>query len=103
MNKLLLTAMPLVCALTINAQQNTPLTTKDYERAESMLSYGTEPYIDHAGVRPNWVDGDKFWYRVLTANGSEFILVDPAKKSRAAAFDQAKLAASLSKAAGKQY
>ena len=80
MNKFLLGAIPLVCALAASAQQqNAPLTTKDYERAESMLSYGTEPYIDHASVRPNWIAGDKFWYRVLTANGSEFIVVDPAK------------------------
>ncbi len=103
MNKFLLGAIPLVCALAANAQQNNALTTKDYERAESMLSYGTEPYIDHASVRPNWIAGDKFWYRALTANGSEFIVVDPAKKARLAAFDQARLAASLSTATGKQY
>lgn len=101
MNKLFLTAIPLACVLTVNAQ--TATTTKDYERAESRLNYGTEPYIDHASVRPNWLPGDKFWYRVLTADGSEFVLVDPAKKTRAAAFDHAKLAASLSAATGKQY
>jgi len=102
MNKLLLAALPLACALSASAQQNT-LTTKDYERAESRLSYGTEPYIDHGTVRPDWLPGNKFWYRSLTATGSEFILVDPAKKSRSAAFDQAKLAASLSAATGKKY
>ncbi|MGZ3944668.1 MAG: DPP IV N-terminal domain-containing protein [Mucilaginibacter sp.] len=102
MNKLILTAIPLACALSVSAQQNT-LTTKDYERAESRLSYGTEPYVDHGTVRPDWLPGDKFWYRSLTATGSEFILVDPAKKSRSAAFDQAKLAASLSSATGKKY
>jgi dipeptidyl aminopeptidase/acylaminoacyl peptidase len=101
MNKLLLTAVPLVCVLTANAQQ--PLTTQDYQRAESRLSYGTEPYIDHASVRAEWLPGDKFWYRTLTADGSEFIVVDPIKKSRSAAFDQDKLAAALSSAAGKQY
>lgn len=102
MNKLLLAAIPLACALTVSAQQNV-LTTKDYERAESRLVYGTEPYIDHATVRPNWFTGDKFWYRVLTSNGSEFIVVNAVKKTRSAAFDQQKLAASLSKATDKQY
>ena len=101
MNKFLLAAIPLACALTANAQ--TALTAKDYERAESRLNYGTEPYIDRGSVRANWLPDNKFWYRVLTADGSEFILVDPSKKSRAAAFDHSKLAASLSTAAGKQY
>jgi hypothetical protein len=102
MNKLILTAIPLACALSASAQQNT-LTSKDYERAENRLSYGTEPYIDHGNLRPEWLTGDKFWYHSLTATGSEFILVDPAKKSRTAAFDQAKLAASLSAASGNKY
>jgi dipeptidyl aminopeptidase/acylaminoacyl peptidase len=51
--------------------------------------------------RPNWITGDRLWYRVLTAQGSEFILVNPAKGTRAAAFDQVKLAAGLSTATGK--
>ena len=50
MNKLSLIALSLTCALGANAQQK--LTADDYQRAESRLSYGTEPYIDHAGVRP---------------------------------------------------
>ncbi|MBS1521499.1 MAG: DPP IV N-terminal domain-containing protein [Bacteroidetes bacterium] len=103
MNKLLL-AMPfLALVVTANAQQGPQLTAKDYEHAEKFLSYNTTPLIDHENVNAVWFDGDKFWYRVLTAKGSEFILVDPAKKTRAAAFDQQKLAASLSKAVGKQY
>jgi dipeptidyl aminopeptidase/acylaminoacyl peptidase len=103
MNKLLL-AMPfLALAATVNAQQGPQLTAKNYEHAEKFLNYNTEPLIDHENVNAVWFDGDKFWYRVLTAKGSEFILVDPAKKTRAAAFNQQKLAASLSKAAGKEY
>jgi len=103
MNKLLL-AMPfLALAATVNAQQGPQLTAKDYEHAEKFLNYNTTPFIDHENVNAVWFDGDKFWYRVLTAKGSEFILVDPVKKTRSAAFDQQKLAASLSKATGKQY
>lgn len=102
MNKLLLAAFPLACALSVNAQQSV-LTTQDYQRAESRLSYGTEPYIDHGNIRPNWLPDDRFWYRDLNATGSEFILVNPAKKTRTAAFDQAKLASSLSTATGNTY
>jgi len=101
MNKLLLSIIPLACVFSVNAQQK--LTTEDYQRAESRLSYGTESYIDHGSLRPEWLPSGKFWYRTLTATGSDFILVDPAKKSRTPAFDQEKLAASLSSVTGKQY
>src|SRR5471030_463893 len=103
MNKFLLTALSFGLTLGTQAQQGNSLTTKDYEHAESMMSYNTEQLIDHGSVRPNWLPGDKFWYRTLTAQGSEFILVDPIKKTRAAAFDQQKLASSLSTATGKKY
>ncbi len=101
MNKLSLIAIPLACVLGASAQQK--LTTEDYQRAESRLSYGTEPYIDHGSVRPEWLASGKFWFRTLGATGSEFILVDPAKKTKTAAFDQTKLAAALSAATGKKY
>src|ERR1700742_254763 len=103
MNKFLLTLASLAVVTAANAQQGNQLTTKDYERAESFLSYSTEPFIDHNEVRPEWLSGNKFWYRTLTPQGSEFILVNPAKKSRSAAFDQEKLAASLSVVTGKKY
>lgn len=101
MKRTLLAAMPLVLALTTHAQQ--ALTTADYQHAESMLNYNTSPFIDRAAVNPVWLAGDKFWYRVLTAQGSEYVLVDPAKGTRALAFDHQKLADGLSKATGKKY
>jgi dipeptidyl aminopeptidase/acylaminoacyl peptidase len=87
-------------AFDVRAQQVGTLTDNDYAHAETLLGYGTAPLIDHDPGRPNWISGDRFWYRVLTAQGSEFILVNPAKGTRLAAFDQAKLAAGLSAATG---
>jgi dipeptidyl aminopeptidase/acylaminoacyl peptidase len=103
MNKFFLTVISCASAMAVYAQRGNTLTAKDYEHAESFMSYNTEPLVDHGSLRPVWLPGDKFWYRTLTAQGSGFILVDPVKKSRAAAFDQQKLAAALSKASGKQY
>jgi dienelactone hydrolase len=103
MNKFFLTTVSLVLALAAEAQQGTSLSAKDYEHAESMLYYNTEQFIDHGSVRPNWLPGDRFWYRDLNSHGSEFILVDPVKKSKSAAFDQQKLASALSTATGKKY
>ncbi len=85
------------------AQQTPALTAKDYDHAADFLSFNTQKYTDHSTVRPHWVSGDKFWYRDLNANGSDFILINAANGKRAAAFDQKKLAASLSAATGKSY
>jgi dipeptidyl aminopeptidase/acylaminoacyl peptidase len=103
MNKYLLTATALAFACVANAQQGRSLTAKDYERAEQFMSYNTEKFVDAGNVRPNWLAGDKFWYLSSSANGTEFILVDPVKRTRAAAFDHQKLATALSAASGKTY
>ncbi|HET6723745.1 MAG TPA: DPP IV N-terminal domain-containing protein [Chitinophagaceae bacterium] len=77
------------------------LTAKDYQNAENLLGYNTQKLVDRGNVVPNWLPGDKFWYRVLTPTGSEFILVDPAKGTKTAAFDHDKLAKALSSASGR--
>lgn len=102
MKKYLFMTGLLVSALAGNAQQK-GLTGKDYERAESFMSYNTASYIDNANVYPNWLSNDKFWYVNTSVKGTEFILVDPAKKTRVAAFDHQKLATALSAATGKKY
>ncbi|WP_419700243.1 DPP IV N-terminal domain-containing protein [Mucilaginibacter sp. NFX135] len=103
MNKYLLSLTAAAFVWTANAQQTPTLTAQDYAHAESFLSYNTEQLVDHGKVMPNWLLGDKFWYRILTPQGSEFILVDPAKKTRVGAFDQQKLAVAISTATGKTY
>jgi dipeptidyl aminopeptidase/acylaminoacyl peptidase len=100
MNRSLILMVALSWAAGARAQQGGTLTDNDYAHAETLLSYGTAPLIDHDLGRPNWISGDRFWYRVLTAQGSEFILVNPAKGTRAPAFDPAKLAAGLAAATG---
>ncbi len=78
-------------------------TAADYARAEKFLGYNTAPLVDHAGVRPVWLADGRFWYRNLMANGSEFVLVNPANGTRQVAFDQTKLAVALSTAAGTKF
>jgi dipeptidyl aminopeptidase/acylaminoacyl peptidase len=101
MNKSLFLLVALTWMVGAKAQQGGSLTDNDYAHAETLLGYGTEPFIDNSPGRPNWMSGDRFWYRVLTAQGSEFILVNPAKGARGPAFDQAKLASALATATGK--
>ena len=81
----------------------TRLTADDYARAEKLLDYNVNPLVLHSGVKPVWLPDDRFWYRVTTENGAEFVLVDPARAARGPAFDQVRLAGALSAAAGETY
>ncbi len=88
------------------AQQNSAdapqkLTTADYARAEKFMGYNTAPLVLHTMGRPTWLPDERFWYRTTTADGSAFVLFDPAKKTGQPAFDHAKLAAALSSATGR--
>ncbi len=100
-----LTIVSLLFITSSFAQQsdNKVFTASDYGRAEAMLSYNTNALVDGANLRPVWLSGDRFWYRVLTSQGSGFVLVDPAHKSRKPLFDAQKVATALSSASGKQY
>ncbi len=49
-------------------------------------------------VRPNWINhSDRFWYEYRTSTGKKWYVVDPQAKSRQALFDNADLAAQVTK------
>ncbi|CAN5532470.1 S9 family peptidase [soil metagenome] len=89
-------------SLPVAAQQRV-LTAADYVRAEQALAPWTSPLVFGGAVRPAWLENDRFWYRTTTPSGAQFILVDPARGTRAIAFDQARLASGLSAVAGATY
>lgn len=101
-NKYLLLATGIVLSFNASAQQGKTFTDKDYERAEKFMSYNTESYIDRGSLRPNWLANDRFWYQTSSAQGTEFMMVDP-KKGKFQAFDHQKMASALSSAAGTNY
>ncbi len=80
------------------AQQGRQLTTADYARAESFMNYNVNPLVYHSVDRPQWLGDGRFWYRDRSASGTTIMLVDPAKKTKAPAFDQVKLAQALNSA-----
>jgi dipeptidyl-peptidase-4 len=82
------------------AQQPRQLTAQDYARAERFLGANTAPLVTGSGVRPTWIDGGRFWYRTTVSTGSAFFVVDPARRTREALFDQARLGAALAAASG---
>jgi dipeptidyl aminopeptidase/acylaminoacyl peptidase len=80
-----LALLSLVAAVPAFAQQPfTPksVTADDYARAEKFLTPATTPLVVGGAVTANWLPDDRLWYRNATTNGSEIILVDPAKKTR---------------------
>jgi dipeptidyl-peptidase-4 len=92
-----------VLSVPLEAQQGGALTADDYARAERFMGYNTAPLVYGANVRPTWLPDGRFWYRNTLPQGSEFVLVDPARRRRARAFDHVRLAAALSRAADTTY
>src|SRR5437763_9887634 len=104
--RLLLWMLLCLAPLGVLAQQTAPdvphkLTAADYARAEKFMGYNVNPLVLHTMGRPNWLPDERFWYRTTTAEGSAFVLFDPAKKTGQPAFDHTKLAAALSSATGR--
>lgn len=79
-------------------------TLADYRRAEQFLRGNLQKLVYVASVSPNWIGDDgRFWYLKMAPTGKQFILVDGARDTVGPAFDQARLAAALSRAAEKNY
>lgn len=85
----------IACTTSVFAQQKRVFTAADYARAEKMLNYNTSPLADRSGVRATWLPDGRFWYRVLTPTGSEYVLVNPADGSRKADVNAANLGITL--------
>ena len=98
----LLRWLPLVAAGTVTlpiAAQQRALTPADYARAErAMANAAVGPIAATGQVTANWLANDHFWYRT---SAGQFLLVDPARKTKAPAFDHVKVAVALSKAIGR--
>jgi dipeptidyl-peptidase 4 len=89
-----------VAAVPVAAQQPVQLTAEDYARAERFLGQHTAPLVSGVPGPITWLQDGRFWYRATTAAGAEFVMIDPARRTRAAAFDQARLATALGAVTG---
>ncbi|MEZ0611729.1 DPP IV N-terminal domain-containing protein [Fibrella sp. WM1] len=76
-------------------------TADDYKRSEA-LKEKLRDKIYNAPATINWLPkSNRFWYLTRTRKGSEFIVVDAAKRTRQPAFDAQQVAQKLSEATGK--
>ena len=90
--------------LTLAAGAHAGDMAENYARAEQFLSWNYSKLAFSLRVEPHWLGkSERFWYRNETPGGSEFWLVDPQHHTRKPAFDRARLAAALSRVAGKDY
>ncbi len=79
------------------------VTAEDYARAERFIDWNKDRYTRNTTLEHHWIGReDRFWYLRTTGTGDrEFVVVEAASGKRSPAFDQPKLAAALSRAAGK--
>jgi dipeptidyl-peptidase 4 len=96
-------ALALVLATGATAQPFEAFPVERYQMAERFLTQNVMPLLYRADATPVWEDGDAFWYRTRVPGGFHFYAVDPERGERAAAFDQAAVAAALSAATGSRH
>ncbi|HMF76896.1 MAG TPA: DPP IV N-terminal domain-containing protein [Bryobacteraceae bacterium] len=83
------------------AQQPKQFTAADYAHSEKFLGPTLNPLVYHSVERPTWLEDGRFWYRDVSAEGTQFVVVNPAAGVKGPAFDHAKLAVGLAEATGK--
>jgi dipeptidyl-peptidase 4 len=79
-------------------------TLADYQRAQQFLPGNLRHKVYVADVSPHWIEKtNRFWYRKEAPAEAQFVLVDAGQNTSAPAFDHARLAEALSKAAKQEY
>ena len=82
-------AVTLVAGAPAVAQTAPKITAADYDRAVRFLRPNVDPLVIGGEVVAHWLPDGRFWYRSEVVGGHEFVMVNPARKSRASAFDPA--------------
>jgi len=93
----------LVLALVVSvplgaAAQEREASAPNYELAARWMSSKIQKLVFDTSVAPHYAElSDRFWYEYETAQGKHWTLVDPARKAKAPLFDNAKMAAMLTR------
>lgn len=91
--------LALVC--TAAAAQGRILTTRDYDRAASMLAPNVDPLVDHAVSGVHWLNPHEVGYREQNQGATRYMRMDAVTGKARVAFDPARLAAELTRVTGK--
>ncbi|TAD83928.1 MAG: S9 family peptidase, partial [Bacteroidetes bacterium] len=85
-------------ATVVSFAQNTPLAKANYAAAAKFSPKRMEKMMFSTAVDPHWLKtGDRFWYVYETRAGKNWYLVDMAKLTKTTLWDNAKLAAEITK------
>ena len=78
--------------------ENTPVTRANYEMAARWMAQKAGKLVFDTAVTPHWLEtGDRFWYSYETSRGRNYFVVDPALRTKKPLFDNARMAALLTK------
>lgn len=78
------------------------VTREDYKRADNLTKL-TENTVYSGDIRPVWIgNSSSFFYKRLTPDGPDYIIVNASTLTRKQAFDKQKFASSFGKAANKK-
>jgi dipeptidyl aminopeptidase/acylaminoacyl peptidase len=92
-----LTVLVAFVAVPVVAQERETV-KPNYELAARWMTKKIQKLVFDTSVQPHWAElSDRFWYSFETPQGTRWMLVDPVKRTRAPLFDNAKMAAMLTK------
>ena len=78
-----------------SAQLAESISVEDYERAQQFLAVNTNPQIHNNVLAQYWQENDQLIYKRSTAEGLDYILVDPGTVEKSPLVDVSRLAAAL--------
>jgi len=88
----------LAATMPLLAGENTPVKKANYDLAAKWMSAKIGKLVFDTSVSPHWLEtSDKFWYTYETSQGRKFFIADPVMKTKKPIFDNAKMAAMLTK------
>ena len=102
---LAITAVPLTAlnmnlgtAAPLDVQSERQLPKANYDLASRWTAAKVGKYVFATSVTPHWLEfSDRFWYDYETPAGRKWWVVDPVKKTKTPLFDNAKMAAQLTR------
>ena len=87
----------LVCSSPATAQ-TTAIRKANYDLAAKWTAAKVGKMVFDVAVTPHWLEtGDRFWYTYETNQGRRYFLIDPHAKTKKLLFDNAKMAAQLTR------
>ena len=98
MRRFLLSALLVSFVTVFTFAQNEPVTKANYELASRFSPNRLRNMVFSTSVDAHWLkNSNRFWYTYETSDGTNYYIVDPAKKSKSLMFDNVKMAADISR------